>query len=42
MGFVDAGASSSAQVRRLPAFMVTDTFDDPLPAADVAAWEGDS
>jgi hypothetical protein len=27
---------------QLPALIVTDTFDDPLPAADVAAWEGDS
>jgi hypothetical protein len=27
---------------QLPALAVTDTFDDPLPDADIAAWEGNS
>jgi prevent-host-death family protein len=27
---------------QLPAFTVPDTFDDPLPDAEIAAWEGNS
>jgi prevent-host-death family protein len=27
---------------QLPALTVPDTFDDPLPDAEIAAWEGNS
>ena len=27
---------------QLPALTVTDTFDDPLPAAEIGGWEGNS
>ena len=27
---------------QLPALTVPDTFDEPLPDAEIAAWEGDS
>lgn len=27
---------------QLPALAVTETFDDPLPDAEIAAWEGNS
>jgi hypothetical protein len=27
---------------QLPSLGVPDNFDDPLPAAEIAAWEGDS
>jgi prevent-host-death family protein len=27
---------------QLPTLAVPDTFDDPLPAAEIAAWEGNA
>jgi prevent-host-death family protein len=27
---------------QLPALVVSDTFDEPLPDAEIAAWEGNS
>ena len=32
----------SRRFGQLPALLVPDDFDEPLPAAEIAAWEGNS
>ncbi|MHA3021609.1 hypothetical protein ACXPWS_15275 [Mycobacterium sp. BMJ-28] len=39
---VESAPKSSRRFGHLPSIAIADTFDDPLPRTEIAAWEGDS